>query len=327
MIKRWKIEGTPHGLAVLGDIAYVGLAGRQSIVAFDLTEGAVLTERVLDRAEIASTKEIVSLRPTADGKRLVAANGSDESVTIVSIPDLVITREIGLEGEMIRDAVPDPAGRYLFILGSSVHIYDFAGEKELRTLPDESPMTIAVSDDGALLAVVSREKFESGAASVVTLYDLTTLKEMTREPLQTDRSIRAAIFAAGNRSLVVLADDWLAEKGLVAHPGRRMAEDRGRMRLTFDFRDLISSETICLAPSDGPQIATLGRSSTIVHFAEKRCKASGSVTAAPRQVASASLYAVPAFAIAYDASRNAIVATDPAGYLTIYKSPQPSPRH
>jgi hypothetical protein len=323
ILKRWKIDDQPRGVAIVGGLIYAGLAKAQSIIAIDPEKGVIVKERVLDHEEIASTKEIVTLRPTADGKRLVAANGSDESVSILTVPDLGVVREILLEGEVVRDALPDPQGRYLFVLGRTVHVFDGEGESEIRSLEIEDPMAMAVSSDGKLLAVIGSEKFESGPATVAALYELSTLKEIVREPLQTDRVIRAALFAAGDRSLVVLADDWFAEKELVQRVAPKMAQSDGKMRIRFDFRDLMSSEAICLATGAGPQIAVGGTNAAVVHFAERRCNASGTVTAAPRKVETASLYAVPAYALALDRGRNALVATDPAGYLTIYRSPEP----
>lgn len=322
-MKRWRVDGDPRGIAVVNGIAYLGLAGRQSIIAIDPETGSLLRERVLDHEEIASTKEIVSLRANGDGSRLVAANGSDESVTIVTVPELEITREILLEGEMVHDAVPDPSGKHLFVLGSKVHVFDGQGTTEIRTLPDERPSAIALSSDGTMLAVISRERFGDTDAAIVTLYETATLKELVREPLQTDRDIRAAFFGANDRSLVVLASDWLAEKQLVQKKAMAMSDDNGKMRIRFDFGDLVSSESICLAKNSGPQIGAIGAGSTVIHFAERRCSSNGTFTSAPRKVASASLYNVEAFAIAYDKSLDRLYASEPAGYLTIYRSPQP----
>src|SRR5438105_125606 len=102
------------------------------------------------------------------GKR---SNGSDESATIMSIPDLAVLREITMEGEAIRDAVPDPKGRYLYLLGRHVHIFDINGEKELRTISIDDPMAIAPSANGSLLAVVAPEDFGNTKATSVAFFD------------------------------------------------------------------------------------------------------------------------------------------------------------
>jgi hypothetical protein len=325
IVKRWTLSGKPHGVAVAADgTVYVGLAEPQSVVSIDPSTGRVLKEVVLDSAEIASTKELVTLRFNAAGDRLIIANGSDESVSILSVPDLAVVREIGLEGEVIRDALPDPAGRYLYVLGSTVHVFDAAGDRELRTLRDVSPMAIATDSKGSLLAVVGSQDFGDDQATVVAVYETATWRELARDPLQTDRTIQTVLFAAGDRALVVLARDWLAEKSVQSRPPRTMANSgEGMMRLHFGFGDLISSERICLPDSSGPQIAALGAVSSVVVFAEKRCGAGGTFIASARLVKSASLYGISAWAIAVDRASNTIYATDPAGYLTMYKTPKP----
>jgi hypothetical protein len=106
---------------------YVGLATRQAVVAIDPSTGEVVRETVVDDAELASTKDFSTLR-VAHG-RLYVAQGSDESVTILALPGLEVTREILLEGETVRDALPDPAGRLLYVLGRRVHVFDAKGER------------------------------------------------------------------------------------------------------------------------------------------------------------------------------------------------------
>ena len=160
IVRRWQLPGDPRGVAVGADgTIYVGLAQPQAVVAIDPKTGAVKQRLVLDSAEIASTKELVTMRTNRAGTRLYIANGSDESASILSLPDLAVRREITMEGEPMRDIVPDPAGRRLYILGRHVHVYDADGEKELKTISIDDPMAIAVSADGALLAVVAPEDF------------------------------------------------------------------------------------------------------------------------------------------------------------------------
>jgi hypothetical protein len=321
VVKRWALEAKPRGIALAGGTAYVGLSDRQSVLAIDTSTGAVLKEVVLDSEQIAATKELVAMRLDQAKNRLVIANGSDESVTILSLPSLAVTREITLEGEVIRDAVPDPAGRYLYILGRTVHVYDGDGEREIAAFDAVEPMAIAVSAKGNLLAVVGSEEFESGRATVVVLYDAATLKEVAREPLQTDREIQSAIFAAGDQALVVAGRDWLAEKSLIARPLKTMSAEAPR--ISFSFGDLVSSEKICLAEKSGPQILSAGRTSTVVHFVERRCGDTGSFTASPRRVSSASLYGIAAWATAYDPQSDSLWVTDPAGFITRYHAPRP----
>src|SRR5215212_766521 len=95
VVKRWTLKGEPRGVAIGRDgIIYVGLAGPQSVVAIDSKTGTIAKEIVLDSADIASTKELVTLRTNADRSRLYIANGSDESASILSLPDLAVLREI-----------------------------------------------------------------------------------------------------------------------------------------------------------------------------------------------------------------------------------------
>jgi len=323
--KRWQIGGEPHGIAVSSDgVVYVGLAATQSVAAIDPETGEVLLEAILDSPEIASTKELVTLRIDAAGEKLIVANGSDESVTILSLPDLAVLREITLEGDMILDAQPDPLGRYLFLLGSrAVHVFDHAGNREIRTISEVSPMAIAISSDGRLLAVAGSEDFPSGRATMVSLWDTESLREVAREPLQTDAEIVSLLFGAENRSLVYFAADQLGERPMDAKkPAAMVATEGGEMRMTFSFGDIVSSELICLPGSAGPQIAAMGPSDDIIFFAEKRCGVEGTFTASARRVTTASVYGVQAWALEYHVPTNRIYATDPAGYLTVYRVPK-----
>jgi DNA-binding beta-propeller fold protein YncE len=330
-VRRWSIAGSPRGVAVGSNgLIYVGLADKQAVEVVDSKSGAVIRELVLDSAEIAATKELVTLRTNRDKSRLYIANGSDESATILSLPDLAVVREITMEGEAIRDAIPDPDGRYLYLLGRRVHVFDAAGSKELHAIDFRDPMAIAVSGNGSTLAVLGTEDFGNAKATVVALYDTTTLNEISRDPLQTDQSIDAALFAAGDRSLIAFSHQSMFEKPLVfsTKPAKSMASGSdGRMRVRIDFGDLVNSEHICLPEGSGPQIATLGSSSEMLIFAERRCSSSGAFEGSSRRVTPASLYGVNAYAIAYDRDTNTLVVTDKAGYLTIYKVPRPAASH
>jgi WD40 repeat protein len=329
VVKKLTLDGEPRGLAVSRDgTVYVGMANAQSIVAIDPSRNTILREVVLDDPDIAATKEIASLRIDPRGERLVAAHGSDESVTILSLPDLAILREITLEGERVRDAVADSRGRYLVILGRDVRIFDYDGNREIRTVRGLDPMAIAISDDGALLAVVGSEQFSSGRATIVSLWDLDSLKEISREPLQTDRRITAATFAAGGQALVVASADWLGEKVLFSKSeGAAMSEDEeGKMRITFRFDDIVSGETICLSDQSGPQALAVDSSGSIVYFPEKRCGSHGGLVGAPRRVRGAPLYSIDAYAIAIDPASSNLWATDRSGTLTLYRAPRPESR-
>jgi hypothetical protein len=316
------LPGDPHGIALGTDgTAYVGLAQPQAVVAVDGKSGAIKREVILDSAEIAATKELVTLRINRAGTRLFVANGSDESATILAIPDLKIVREITIEGEPIRDALPDPKGRYLFLLGRRVHVYDADGNGELRTLGVEDPMAIAASANGSILAVIGPQIFGSNKATVAVLFDTTTFEEIARDPLQTDKQIEAALFAAGDRALVALSRDTLFEKSLARREKMMSASGDGRLRMSIDFGDLVNSERICLPERSGPQIAALA-SPQLLLFAERRCSGSGAFVGSNQLVVPAALYGVSAYALAYDRESNFLYATDRAGYLTIYRVPR-----
>lgn len=322
VLKTWSLSGEPRGIAVGRDgTIYAGLSGPQSLVAIDPEKGAILAERILDREEIASTKDFVSLRLDPKRARLVIAQGSDESVTIVGLPDLVVEREIGLEGETIRDALPDPLGRYLFVLGREVHVYDADGNRRIRGFSDIEPTAIAASSDGSLLAIAGFEQFESGRAAVVSLVEIATLEELRRDPLQTDRTVRSVLFAPGNRALIIFADDWMAEKPLAAPTSHGMARGARGVEMRIGAENLLSSRTICLPAGTAAQVAaTAGK--TVV-YAERRCSAGGSLDAAPRTVQTASLFGVDALAVAYDSKGGRIAVVDRGGSLTLYSVPPP----
>lgn len=305
VIRRWTLAGDPRGVAIGADgTVYVGLAQSQSVAAIDPETGAIKKQVVLDSAEIAATKELVTLRTNADRSRLYIANGSDESALILSLPDLAVLREITMEGERIRDALPDPKGRYLYLLGRQVHVYDAEGDTELRTLPVEEPMAIATSTNGATLAVFGTATYGKVEATAVTLYDTKTFRMIARDPLQTDKKIESAMFAVNNQSLIAFSRNSFFEKAV---PSRR---------------EIVSSTTICLPEGSGPQIATFAGSDTLLVYGERRCSASGAFTGSSRGVTPASLYGVNAYALAFDEKTSSIVATDRAGFLTIYHVPR-----
>ena len=327
IIRRWTLAGDPRGVALgANGTIYVGLAQPQAVIAIDSDTGEVRKRIVLDSAEIASTKELVTLRTNPDRTRLYIANGSDESAMILSLPDLAVLREITMEGETIRDAVPDPKGRYLYLLGRHVHVYDKDGGTELRTLPVDDPMAIAASANGDMLAVVATEDFGNAKATSVALFDTTTFAELTREPLQTMQAIESATFADKDRALVALSREYLFEKAVTARQARAMSANgkNGAMRMTIDFGDLTNSDRICLPEGSGPQIATLGAVDSMLLYAERRCSSSGTFSGSDRRVTPASLYGVSAYAVAYDKASNALVVTDRAGFLTLYKVPRPA---
>lgn len=319
------LPGKPRGLAIHEGIAYVGLSDRQSVLAVDVATGRIVREVILDSADIAATKDLVTLRVAPGGRRLIVANGSDESATILSLPDLAVVREIGLEGETIRDAVMDPSGRYLLLLGNRIHLFDAGGSKQLRTFEVDDPMAIAINSTGSAFAVAHSERFGNGTATVISLFDLSTFKQGDREPLQTERRIVTMLFAAGDRSLVAFARDWIGEKPLRARVEKPLSTEGDKMRMRIDFGDLTNSEAACLPENIGPQIAVLGPKPSVILFAERRCGVSGSFTASPRNVSTASIYGVSAYAVAFDPRTDTLLTTDPAGFLTIYRAPKPGP--
>jgi hypothetical protein len=322
VVKRFALPGDPRGLAVGADgTIYVGLAEPQAVIAVDAKTGAVKKRLVLDSPDIASTKELVTLRTSADGKRLFIANGSDESATILSLPDLAVLREITMEGETIRDVVPDPKNRFVYVLGRRVHIFDKDGDTELRTLDIEDPMAIAASAN--MLAVVATEDFGNTKATVAVLFDANrNFAELARDPLQTEKAIEAATFAARDRSLIALSRDAIFEKPITTRPTRMTATNGNTMRA--EIGDLVNSDHVCLPEGSGPQIATLATTDTLLVYAERRCSASGSFSGSNRGITPASLYGVNAYALAYDKTTNTLVATDREGFLTIYTMPRPA---
>jgi hypothetical protein len=324
IVHRWSLPGDPRGVAIGSDgTIYVGVAEPQMVLAVDPKSGAIKKRLVLDSAEIASTKELVTMRTNPDRTRLFIANGSDESATILRLPDLAVLREITMEGETIRDAVPDPRGRYLYLLGRRIHVFDSEGKTELRTLPIEEPMAIAASANGALLAVLATEDFGSTKATVVALFDTTTFAEIAREPLQTEKTIEVAMFAASDRSIIAFSRDAMFEKRVTSRPIRiTKSGTTGPMRI--DLGDLVNSTHVCLPAHSGPQAATLAGTDALLVYAERRCDASGTFTGSTSGVTPASLYNVNAYAVAYDKLSNTIVATDREGFLTVYTVPRPA---
>jgi hypothetical protein len=297
IVRRWSLTGDPHGIALGPDgTVYDGHAQPQAVVAIDPTTGEVKQKVILDSAEIAATKELVTLRTNTDRNRLYIANGSDESAMILNLPGLDVAREITIEGEAIRDALPDPKGRYVFVLGRRVHVYDANGRNELRSLGFEEPTAIAISSSGAKLAVVGNNR--------ISVYDTATFEELDHDRFETPKPVEAMMFAAGDRVLLALIRDALVEKS-----GKK-----------------ISREPICLPEGSGPQIAALA-SPELLLFAERRCTSSGAFSTADRAVAPASLHGIDAYAVAYDRQSNFLYTTERAGYLTIYRVPRAAIAH
>ena len=322
VVRRWSVTGGPRGVALANGVIYLGLADRQSVLAIDSKTGRIINEVILDHAEIAATKELVAMRTNAARNRLYIANGSDESATILSLPDMAVIREITIEGESVRDVIPDPKGRFVYVLGRRLHVYGKDGNEQLRTIDFNQPMAVAVTSNGASLAILGTHDFGNAKATVVALYDTTTFIETARDPLQTDKTIDAALFAAGDSALVALSREYLYEKPVVSRAPRGLESSGGQMRMRIDFGDLVNSERICLPEGSGPQIAVLGATPDQLLYAERRCASSGAFAGSSRKISPASLYGVNAYALAYDGASNTLVATDKAGFLTIYKVPR-----
>jgi hypothetical protein len=200
IVHRWTLEGDPHGLAIGSDgTIYAGLAQPQAVVAIDARTGIVKKRVVLDSAEIASTKELVTLRMNRERTRLYVANGSDESASILALPELNVVREITMEGEAIRDVVPDPKGRYIYLLGRRVHVFDGKGETELRTIALEEPSAIAAT--ASTLAIA--------AGKEVVTFDVGTFAERARVPI----GVRATSLVQAAEGLVALGSEGLSTGG------------------------------------------------------------------------------------------------------------------
>lgn len=324
IVRRWSVAGDPRGIAVGADgTIYVGLAQSQSVIAVDPKSGAVTKKVVLDSAEIAATKELVTLRTNADGTRLYIANGSDESATILSLPDLAVVREITIEGESIRDALPDPLGRYVYLLGRRVHVFDAAGEKELHTLPFAEPGAIAAGPKH--LAVIGSNDFGNAKATAVALYDTTTFRELARDPLETADAVVGALFSPDESTILAISPAHLFERPVVRSAKTMTRGADGQLRMSADFGDFTNSNTLCMPEGAGPQIFALAPDNSVV-YAERRCSTAGSFVGSRRHVNPVSLYGIAAYAIALDPSTKTIAATDRSGYLTIYRMPVRDPK-
>ena len=321
VVHRWNVAGDPRGVAVGRDgTIYVGLAQPQAVIAVDAKTGAVKNKIVLDSAEIASTKELVSMRLGHDGSRLYIANGSDESATILALPEMHVVREITIEGEPIRDALPDPTGRYLYLLGRHVHVYDANGERELHTINGVGDDVMSIATNGKSLAVIFNEDFGNAKAAAVAFYGTESFNPLASFPLQTSDRIEGSLIAGD--SLVAISGEHLFEASLTKPPEKVMAKGTdGRLRMIAQYGDMVNSTRICLPEKAGPQIMTLAPNNLVL-YAERRCTSSGAFTGAPSHITPASLYGVDAYAIAYDKDSNTLAVTERAGTLTIYKVPR-----
>src|SRR6185436_774224 len=214
--------------------------------------------------------------------------------------------------------------RYLYLVGRHVHVFDKNGGTELRMLDIADPMAIAATSNGNALAVVATEDFGSAKATSVAMFDTTSWEMVSRDPLQTDQRIESAMFAPDDSALVALNHEYLFEKPITMRRTAlpMTAEASGAMRMRIEVGDLVNSDRICLPEKSGPQIATFIPSANTLVYAERRCSAGVGFAGSKRRVSPASLYGVSAYAIAHDPASNTIVATDPAGFLTVYKVPR-----
>lgn len=235
IVKKWTISGDPHGVAVGADgTLYVGLATPQAIIAIDPKTGAVKQRVVLDSVDIASTKELVTLRTNRERTRLYVANGSDESASILSLPNLAVVREVTMEGEPIRDAVPDPKNRYVYLLGRKVHVFDAKAEREVRTLPLDDPTAIAATASAVYVA----------AGDEVVSFDAATFAETSRTRLGAKPV--TALVPMANGEVAAFTNDALIANG--------------------------RSNPVCLPAGSGPQIAA--NAGELLLFAERKCAGS-----------------------------------------------------
>lgn len=325
ILRKWTLPGSPGGLAVGRDgKLFVGLSDRQSIVRIDPSRDLIEKEVILDRPEIASTKDLVTLRIDEAGpvRRLLTANGTDESATILSLDELAIRREITLEGELVRDIHPDPAARFLFVLGRDLHVFDWGGDNPIRTISEPRPMAIAVSSDGSHFAVAGSERIAGTTVTTLGLWTSEPLREIRRIPLQTDAEIVSLSFAAGDRSIVAASTEAILQLTLSERTDQDESAlvntDRG-VRMRVRAADLISSDKVCLPDRATPQVMTLGPSGSEILFPEKRCGVGASFTAGRRLVSIDSLYGLEAHSIVFDPSRRAVFASGAGNQVVLYR--------
>ncbi len=216
--------------------------------------------------------------------------------------------------------MPDPRGRFLYLLGRRVHVYDAEGQRELHSLAVDDPMALAVTSQGATLAVIGTEIYGTTRATAVALFDTADFHEIAREPLQTAKRVESALFAPNDSALLALGRDTLFEKP-IRSAQKTMTAEGTRMRMSIDFGDLVNTEHICLPEGSGPQIAALASGNRLL-FAERRCSSSGGFVGSNRNVVPLSLYNVPAYAMAFDRQSEMLAVTDRAGFLTMYKVPR-----
>lgn len=100
-----------------------------------------------------------------------------------------------MEGEPIRDVLPDPKGRYVYLLGRHVHVFDANGERELHTLNVDDPAAIAASV--SLLAVAHGTEIVS--------FDAVTFAEKGRTPATTG-PVGALVMASGGLPLALTSE-------------------------------------------------------------------------------------------------------------------------
>ena len=182
-------------------------------------------------------------------------------------------------------------------------------------------MAIALSSNGALLAVLTSETFGSVKATVVAFLETDSFTEIRRDPLQTEKQIEAAMFADGDTVLVAFARDALFEKKVASRSSSiKGSPMEGAMRMVVG--DLVNIINICLPTKSGPQIGTLAGSDDLLVYAERRCSSSGTSLGTTQAVRPASLYGIAAWGLAWHDGLGAVVATDPAGFLTLYHVPR-----
>ena len=256
------MPGDPRGVAIGADgTVYVGLAaiaGRHRDRSRRPARSGSRSSSTPPRSR--RRKSWSRCARIADRTRLYIANGSDESATDPLAPR---PRRPPRDHDGRRDDPrrrPRSEGPLRLLLGRRVHVFD---DERRHGTAHARRSTIRWRSPRARTARRSRSsRPRTSATRRRPRWRCSTRRrsrEIAREPLQTQKTIEAAMFADRRPRAVAFSRDSLFEKAGVSRPARRSPRAPTAHAMTHRLRRLVNSDRVCLPEGSGPQIATLAR--------------------------------------------------------------------
>lgn len=181
---------------------YVALAGDDAVEVVDVAAGTVSTPRI----RLTPGDEPVALALTRDGRTLLTANKTSNTVSVVDAESRFEVTRVRV-GNGPRAIVIDRDGRLAFVfntLSNALSVVDVASRTVVRSIPTEpGPVHGHFNRDGTRLYVVYETASYVSVVNVRTL--AVTARFPLRAPMETIKVDPATdhVYLAGRRDLVV----------------------------------------------------------------------------------------------------------------------------